>query len=301
MTVVVPTRDRPDLLDGCLRSIRAVLRPEDELIVVDSASTVDCVQPVADAHGARYVRCDYAGASRARNAGWRASIHEVVAFVDDDVRVEADWTATIASAFGAEPTLAFLTGRIGKPPGEEPEFPVALFVGPDAFEIDASTEGDVGHSANMAVLKGALEIVSGFDEALGAGAEFRAAEDKDLIERLIGAGMRGRYEPNMSAVHLAWRTRRDVLKLNWAYGLGLGAWIAKLLRTDRMRAVRAIRITLWTWGALDILKWMRRRLKFHTLVAAVRVTGVILGLLVASPRTVREGHFVHKSRHMSRA
>jgi len=36
VTVVVPTRDRPDLLRRCLEALRAELEPGDRLVVVDS-------------------------------------------------------------------------------------------------------------------------------------------------------------------------------------------------------------------------------------------------------------------------
>ena len=42
MTVVVPTRDRPELLAGCLEALCRELVPGDELIVVDSEfATID--------------------------------------------------------------------------------------------------------------------------------------------------------------------------------------------------------------------------------------------------------------------
>lgn len=291
ISVVIPTRDRPELLDECLLTIRQSMRPEDELIVVDSASTTEGVRDVANAHGASYTRCEEPGASRARNAGWRRATNDVIAFVDDDVRVARGWADAVAHTFGDAPVLAFLTGSVGIPKDETPEFPVATFQAPEPFAIDASTSGDLGHSANMAVRKSALATVGGFDELMGAGAKYRAAEDKDLLERLVLAGLRGRYEPSAAAFHVPWRQRRDVLTLNLAYGLGLGAWIAKLLKTDRGRARRAVRITFWEWGFLDLASWVRRRFKFLSLVVLVRIVGMMLGVVWALPAPVRNGHF----------
>src|SRR5260370_32337312 len=52
LSVVVPTRDRPQLLGGCLAALRASLGPQDELIVADSASHGDATGRVAADHGA---------------------------------------------------------------------------------------------------------------------------------------------------------------------------------------------------------------------------------------------------------
>ena len=74
LSAVVPTRDRVGLLERCLAALRAELTESDEILVVDSASG-DAAAVAAAAHeaGATLVRCDRAGASLARNAGWRAA------------------------------------------------------------------------------------------------------------------------------------------------------------------------------------------------------------------------------------
>jgi glycosyltransferase involved in cell wall biosynthesis len=296
LSVVVPTRDRPEMLDACLQALRRSLRSFDELIVADSASTNDATRAVAERHRCVYMRCEQRGASRARNAGWRRAKHGVVAFVDDDVRVEPGWAAALVDAFGRSTDASFVTGSVGVPSGEEPEYPVALMVDEDPFWIDASSRQDPGHSANIALRRSDLEMVGGFDEALGAGAKFGAAEDKDLIDRLVGAGLRGRYEPSVRATHVAWRGRGDILRLSWSYGIGTGVRIAKLLKTDRRRAKRAMYDAYWRWGLAHMWGKAKLRLKFLTLASGVRVAGMVAGILWGLPRTVRDGHLVTSSK-----
>ena len=117
ISVVIPTRDRAHLLEECLVSLRKSLRPFDELIVADSASVSPDVKTVALAFDAKYIRCRLPGTSRARNAGWRAARHEIVAFVDDDVRVDTTWASALAKVFD-DPGVAFVTGAIGWPATE---------------------------------------------------------------------------------------------------------------------------------------------------------------------------------------
>ena len=291
ISVVVPTRDRPDLLDGCLQAVRAALQAGDELIVVDSASTDERVRKVALANEAVYVRCERPGASRARNEGWRHATNEIVAFIDDDVHVDPEWAHAVARTFAAHPEAAFLTGRVGFPGPIRPRFAVAEIKVSEPFTIDRTTARDSGHGANFAAQRGALERVGGFDELLGAGGVFPAAEDKDLMDRLLGAGLVGRYEPSAYVIHLPWRSRREIVGLNWNYGLGSGVRMTKLIKTDRSRVPSQAKDLFWTWGLADFATSIRQGDKYLALVVAIRMTGMVLGIVWAIPTRVRNGHF----------
>lgn len=292
LTVVVPTRDRVDMLTGCLESLRKSLGPGDEMLVADSASIDPRVREVAEAYDATYVRCDQPGASRARNAGWQQARHDYVAFIDDDVRVEAGWADALAATFEEFPDAAFLTGSVGYPPGPRPKYPVPEMLTADAFDIDEDSTLDPGHSANFAARRTALEEVGGFDELLGAGAKYPAAEDKDLIDRLIASGLPGRYEPTIAAIHLTWRADKDVIRQHWQYGLGTGVRIVKIAKTNRARLADSAKAVFWTWGLWEIFQAVRHRQRLHTKVAIARTTAMFLGAIWALPARVKEGHFV---------
>jgi glycosyltransferase involved in cell wall biosynthesis len=299
ISVVVPTRDRADMLDGCLKTLRRSLDDADEMIVVDSVSRDERVREVAIANEAIYVRCDEPGASRARNAGVRRATRGIVAFIDDDIQVDAGWAAAVSRVFDDHPETAFVTGSIGFP-GDEPDFAVAKFLHPDPFVIDRDFADDPGHSANLAVRRDAFERIGGFDELLGAGAKYLAAEDKDLLDRLLGAGYLGRYEPTAGTVHLDWRGEDEIIRLNWTYGLGAGVRMTKLLKTDRARLPQQGKILFWTWGLRDLLRSIRWRSKFHTKVVGVRLLGMIAGMLWALPARVRDGHFMKPGHRLLR-
>jgi len=295
ISVVVPTKDRPGLLDACLRSLRAVLDAGDELIVADSASTGPETRAIAEACGATYVRCERHGASAARNEGWRRAHHAIIAFVDDDVLVEAGWADAIARAFDAHADTAFLTGRVGlKEEQATTERPVALLDRTESALLDAAARGTLGHSANLAIRRSALERIGGFDECMGAGATLYAAEDQDLFDRSFAAGLTGRYEPSMSAVHEQWRSRRDMLGLEWRYGVGLGARVAKLFRSDRARARRVARELFWDAGVRRAALTARQRYEFGVLYSLLHAFGGLIGLLRGLMLPVRNGHFARR-------
>jgi glycosyltransferase involved in cell wall biosynthesis len=294
ISVVIPTRDRPQFLEECLRSVASSIRPFDEIIVADSASKDPRVRDIAHAFGAKYVRCDEPGASRARNAGWRTATRTLVAFIDDDVHVEPHWADSIASCFARFRDAAFVSGRVGTPEGTPTES-APFLVDPDAVTIDPDFAGDPGHSANLTVRKSALERIGGFDEVLGAGGPFRAAEDKDLFDRLLASGFTGRYEPSAAVEHRAWRDRPNALSLSWGYGFGTGARIAKLLRTDRPRAKRVAKENLWNWGLLSVIHAIKAMRKWRALVNTVRTAGMIAGFCTGAVRRVEDGHFRARS------
>lgn len=245
LTVVVPTQDRAGFLREALVALTEVLRPDDEVIVVDSASREDSTAVVARDAGVRIVRCDRPGTSRARNAGFRLATTDLVAFVDDDCRVHPGWAAAVAAAFD-DPAVGFVTGRVvaegtGAPVSVHDETRSERFVG----RIDPSR---IGHGANMAARRDALAAVGGFDSSMGPGAAFRAAEDHDLFWRLLRAGWEGVYAPEAVSGHEQWRGRMAAVRLRYSYGIGSGALTAKMFRVDRTlgRAILADR--LWRSG-----------------------------------------------------
>jgi GT2 family glycosyltransferase len=283
------------MLAACLDALAATLDIGDEVVVADSCSTTDDTASVATdharraGHGVRVLRCPRPGASLARNTGWRAAAHDHVAFVDDDVRVLPGWATALRTTLAAHPDAAFVTGRLGLAPGAAPvERPVAFLDLAAPGVIDHRTVHDLGHGANLAVRRAALEAVGGFDESFGPGARWPAAEDLDLLDRLVAAGLTGRYEPAAAAWHLQWRARRHLLPLEWAYGTGQGARLARLWHRDRVRARSVVRSAAWDDGVRDLAGCVRRGYEFGALMAGARLAGTArgaLGYAVARHRT----------------
>jgi glycosyltransferase involved in cell wall biosynthesis len=292
LSVVLPTRNRPEMLARALANLSPTLQPGDELVVVDSASTDAAgVAAVAHAAGARLVRCERKGETRARNAGWRAATHDLLAFTDDDVVVAPGWADAFAHAFTVHPDAAFFTGRTGWPPDQpEPERPVSVKLDPEPAVLDATSRGDLGHCANLAIRRPVLAAIGGFDEALGAGGRFRAGPDVDLFDRLFGAGHTGRYEPTALAYHDQWRDRRDLFELEWSYGVGNGARLAKLVRTDRARARRVAREVFWDWGVRSVAANVRSGFKTGVALTSTRLLATATGVVRALPVPVESGH-----------
>jgi glycosyltransferase involved in cell wall biosynthesis len=98
-TIVVPTRNREELLPRALRSVLGQTYRELEVIVVDDAST-DGTQAVVRSFAdprLRYVRhAEPRGAAAAKNTGLALAEGTYVSFLDDDDEYPPDRTAVLA-------------------------------------------------------------------------------------------------------------------------------------------------------------------------------------------------------------
>ncbi|MCW2779326.1 MAG: glycosyltransferase family 2 protein, partial [Frankiales bacterium] len=246
-------RDRAGLLAEALPAVRAGLLPQDELVVVDSGSRDDAVRQVAEAAGARLVRCDLPGLSRARNAGWRAASAPLVLFTDDDCRPLPGWVDAAVAALSA-PGVGLVWGHVLA----DADGGVALSVSTDDGPASYDGTGDLsatGHGAAMAFRRSVLEQLGGFDVALGAGGRYPAGEDKDAFWRAVRAGWQVRSAPGMAVTHVTWRPTTEALRTMYRYGVGAGAVSAKRGRLAGERGL--VRGEVWRHGLLPAARSLR--------------------------------------------
>lgn len=291
LSVVVPTRDRPDLLDDALRCLGETLGEQDELIVVESGSgNPEPVWQVARAHGARLLVADVPGVSHARNVGWRQASHDQIAFIDDDIRVRPGWADAFATALAAHPDAAFVSGRI-KLPADQGTLALTVMDWPTPTEFTIWTRGMLGHSANLAMHRAVLDTVGGFDERMGPGARWPAGEDPDLLDRCLATGAHGWYTPDAVAEHEHWRRGREYIRLQHAYGIGSGARVAKLLRSNKRRFLIVLVDDQWRWGIYSIVAELLKRDPIRAAGSFLRVLGMIRGFFGAIFVPLRDGHY----------
>src|SRR5262249_12174301 len=103
LSVVICTKDRPELLAACLESLEGQTRRPQEIAIIDASA-----KPARDATD-RLARsmpdCRVAligsvpGLPRQRNIGARATTGSVVVYLDDDVVLEPGYLAAIARTF----------------------------------------------------------------------------------------------------------------------------------------------------------------------------------------------------------
>ncbi len=278
VTVIVCTRDRPERLTGCLDALQATLRPGDELLVVDSASRTPQTELIAAAAGARVVRCDLPGLSRARNLGWRSASHEIVAFTDDDCRPLPSWLHELTMPF-KRPEIGWVTGSVSVHEEDRgKDRPVAVVPPYAAGPITRATVEPVGSGNNFAVRVSVLEQVGAFHEKLGAGTWLSGAEDIEMFDRLLTRAVPGEHAPDAVVLHQQWRSKRELLRLDWGYGKGQGARLALLRKGDRSWGNRRRRELLWDDGVRTAARDLRNGYQFGAASTTTRTLGTLLGL-----------------------
>ncbi|MBV9486138.1 MAG: glycosyltransferase [Frankiaceae bacterium] len=290
LAVVVCSRDRPQQLRECLRTV--VAQDADDIVVVDSASTTAATAEAAGEAGVRCIRADVPGLAHARNVAMRATGADVVAFTDDDCQPEPGWARAIRSQFvagdGVGERVGFVVGRVVAAGGGEP---VSVVL--DAFPRTYGADDDpshIGHGANLAVSRACWDSLGGFDDMLGVGAELRSGEDTDFLWRALREGWIGRYDPHAAVSHEQWRDRRAALATSYGYGVGAGAVRTKVRRLGGSQAARdfaagSVRATLRQAGT-DL----RAGYEFGFASSVMRAVGLIVGRTTASRLPLVHGH-----------
>jgi len=116
LSVIVPTRDRAELLAQALASFaRQTLSPDAfEVIVVDNGSkdrTAEVVrEQTASLPNLRYVHESRPGLHAGRHRGMFAARSDLLTFADDDIEALPSWLESIAEAFG-DPDVAMVGGN----------------------------------------------------------------------------------------------------------------------------------------------------------------------------------------------
>src|SRR5690606_31598438 len=115
ISVLVRTRNRPNSIGPCLRSILASPLQEMELVVIDQSTddqTGDAVKQLQGDARLRYIRTPTKGLARARNIGIRTAQSPLILFTDDDVLAEPTWVEGILAEFDADASIDAVYGRV---------------------------------------------------------------------------------------------------------------------------------------------------------------------------------------------
>lgn len=196
VSVVVPTRDRPELLRRCLAALAKQTIPV-EIVVVEDA-------------GGR-------GPAWVRNEGVRRARGGAICFTDDDCAPVPGWAEALSA-----PILA----------GEAQATAGPTTMGEEATPADRAWEAIVGYlqrqahvpgtaspgfaaTANLACSPRLLEQIP-FDESFPAA----AGEDRDWAERAARQGAAPQFVPGATVIHRPGLGLRDFLRQQYRYGRG---------------------------------------------------------------------------------
>ena len=206
VTVVVCTRDRPGLLDNCLRSLLLQAYPAFDVLVVDNSESYSA-KNLCRLRSVAWVPAPLPGLTIARNLGARAARGEYIAYIDDDAVAEAGWLEALMEGF-RDPAVACVTGRVrymkavgdtraisGDEGEGSPARPAARFDSSVDDWFALACFGGVGDGGNMAFRRSVVITEVAFDERLGRGRRLDSGDEHVVFASLISRGHRIVHRP----------------------------------------------------------------------------------------------------------
>jgi GT2 family glycosyltransferase len=291
ISVVICTRDRTDYLRRCLAAFAELDYPEFELIVVDNAPrTGDTEALLRDHPNYRYVREERPGLDWARNRGLAEARHEIVAFTDDDTRVDRLWLRGVARAF-SNPEVKAMTGLVapmqldtpaqrwfeegygGMGKGMRPRW----FRGAGMSPSELLWASRCGVGANMAMRKSLVAEIGGFDPALDVGTASRGGGDIEFFHRVMARGHTLLYEPGALIWHQHRESWQELHKQVSDNGCAFVAYLITCARnrTVPRRMIIAFAVRNWLGGWL--LPNLRAPVKHARWLARGEIKGALQG------------------------
>ena len=140
VSVILPTKDRPDLLRRAVGSVLDQAYDNWELLVVDDTSEPTPPPWSAEVGGrVRWLQSGGKGLGPARNRGLDSADGELIAFLDDDNLMGPHWLNAVVATFETQPDLSSLVGaQVVFPEKGSSESPRVRY--PGNFDWDTLTE-----------------------------------------------------------------------------------------------------------------------------------------------------------------
>lgn len=196
ISVVVPTRDRPEALQCCLAALEAQSVPLEVVVVEDTEGR---------------------GPAWARNQGVRQAQGEVVCFTDDDCEPTSVWAESLTApilAAEAQATSGPITMGEGATPADRAWETIVSYLQRQASAPGTASPG-FAPTANLACTRSLLEDLP-FDESFPTA----AGEDRDWSERAAQEGVPPLFVVTAVVVHQSGLRLRDFLRRQYRYGRG---------------------------------------------------------------------------------
>jgi glycosyltransferase involved in cell wall biosynthesis len=200
ISVVVPTRDRPELLKRCLAALEKQTVPVEIVVVEDSEGR---------------------GPAWARNEGVRRARGEIICFTDDDCAPSPGWAEALAKPIQAgiaQATAGPTHVAAGATPADLAWEAIVSYLQEQANKPGTSSPGFAA-TANLACASNLMEQLP-FDESFPAA----AGEDRDWAERAAGLGAAPLFMRQALVLHQPGMRVRDFLRQQYRYGKGAGQY-----------------------------------------------------------------------------
>lgn len=212
VTVIVPTRDRPESLEQTLGALgRQTLGATVEVLVVQDGGRDVLGRLVARSPHARLIRQPAAGPGAARNLGAREALAPTLCFTDDDCEPAPDWAERLEAA------LVDADAAVGVTVNADPHHRLGAA---SQLAVTHLTERSLtslvyGPASNFAARREVfLEVPFDSTRFTFAGG------DRDWCDRVHRSGRKLVYVPGAVVRHRQQLTLRGYVRQQYAYGRG---------------------------------------------------------------------------------
>jgi len=293
-SIIIPTRNRAELLHKALQSIQDMTPPAGvavEVLVIDNGST-DETSEVAHASVGRFpvrvVREERLGLNHGRNRAIVEANHEFLVYLDDDMEVRPEWLVSAHAALVGH-TVEALCGpvdpRFERPP---PKWMTQRLIesvtsaysqkGENIRVLDQSVAHELP-GCNFGVWRELALQLGGFHPSLDrSGAGMLAGGDSQFGKRVVQSGGRVLYVPGCRITHLISRQKTSLrgLARRW-HGMGQTERAMQVISGSRRRpreTLGRIRfVAASAWIVLVHLLAGKQDSAAERLMAALRVYG----------------------------
>lgn len=225
ITIIIPSYNRVDELERCLRALFALRYPHSllEILVVDDAST-DSTQTMLTKlvqEAERYellLRCVrhewQQGVAGSRNTGAQAAAYDLIAYIDSDCVATPDWLTELVPLL-QDPRIAAVGGMIRGYErhtllGRYEDVCSSLYMGTRSQQVRLAGPLTYLPTANLLIRRSVWQNLGGF-------APLPQGEDVDFCRRILLTGAHIRYEARGIVYHDYRTTLKSFLKIRAAY------------------------------------------------------------------------------------
>jgi GT2 family glycosyltransferase len=270
ISVIVPTRDRPQRLRNCLAALatQTLVGRTFEVIVIDDGGAAQLgpvVEPFAGCLRLTLIEQANTGPAQARNAGAARARGALLTFTDDDCEPRNEWLSALHAAFLRHPDAMLGGHTINALPDNAFSEASQLLVD---FLYNATTDATSGEapqfftSNNLAMSTDLFWRVGGFNRSF----PLAAGEDREIGDRWRQHGLRLIRVPAAIVMHSHALAFRSFWRQHFNYGRGA----CQLRRARRTNGRAAGFESLGFYGRL-----VTYPLRARELPASVKLTALI--------------------------
>lgn len=278
ISVVIPVRNRSDLLRDCLHGLtkQDFCLDQLEIVVCDDGSTELLFSVVDEFRSSlpnlQLIQQSPQGPAAARNLGIRHSTGEIIIFLDSDVLPDRNLIRSLSASLASHPHWQGAEARIDAIGGENNPL----------WDAPVCDNGGHYHTAAIAYRRHALVNVGGLDESF----PLAACEDLELAVRILDLGPIG-FVPQAIVQHPRRRrsfAQRWKARKYWKYvailakRYGFVGWPNSKTSTPRIRTAFSAVLTLPLGRIRQAIGWIFRSPLVGAAALAYSIFDILCGI-----------------------